>query len=204
MYHPSAPESIQALFASIAPYYDNGNTLFTFGLHKRWNLKLINALKGSHCLLDLCAGTGEIAFGFLKQNPTSEAILLDFCPEMLSVAQKKGEAFHGRFEIIQGDAQAIPLANHSVDGVSISYGIRNVKEPLNCFAEVYRVLSLGGRFGILELTRPTSSILRVGHQLYTSKCIPFLGKLTTKNKEAYTYLTQSVVSFSSPKFWQTT
>jgi demethylmenaquinone methyltransferase/2-methoxy-6-polyprenyl-1,4-benzoquinol methylase len=106
MYHPSSPESIQALFASIAHNYDKANTLFTFGLHKRWNHKLIDSLEGAATLLDLCAGTGEIAFGFLKKNPASEAILLDFCPEMLTIAQKKGQAFKGRFEMIQGDAPA--------------------------------------------------------------------------------------------------
>lgn len=202
-YKQSAPETIQALFASIAPNYDATNTALTFGLHKRWNKKLINSLKGATTLLDLCTGTGEIAFGFLKNNQNAEAILLDFCPEMLAIAQKKGNAFKGRFEMIQGDAQAIPLANGTVDSVSISYGIRNVKEPTKCFAEVYRVLTTGGRFGILELTRPRSSFLRAGHRLYTNTIVPLLGKLTAKNKEAYQYLSNSVDHFAPPEMVET-
>jgi demethylmenaquinone methyltransferase/2-methoxy-6-polyprenyl-1,4-benzoquinol methylase len=199
MYKQSAPETIQALFASIATNYDKANQAFTFGLHKKWNQKLVDNLKGSKCLLDLCAGTGEIAFGFLKKNLDAEAILLDFCPEMLAVAQKKGSAFKGRFEIVQGDAQAVPLADNSVDGVSIAYGIRNVQDPAKCFLEVYRVLKPGGRFGILELTRPSSKFLRTGHKIYTTTMVPFLGRLAAKNREAYAYLVNSVAHFASPE-----
>jgi len=198
MYQQSAPETIQAMFASIAENYDRTNTTFTLGLHKKWNRQLTKIFSHSKCLLDLCAGTGEIAFDFLKRNPHSEAILLDFCAEMLAIAQKKGKLFHNRIEIIQGDAQAIPLANDSVDGVSISYGIRNVKEPEKCFYEVYRVLVPGGRFGVLELTRPPSRLIRAGHRFYTRLFIPILGKMTTKNKEAYQYLVNSVETFTSP------
>ena len=203
MYKKSAPETIQAMFASIAQNYDRTNTTFTFGLNKLWNQRLVHALKGSQCLLDLCAGTGEIAFSFLKKNPQSEAILLDFCPEMLEMAQKKGNQFHGRFEILQADAQSIPLADKSVNGVSIAYGIRNITDPVRCFEEVYRVLIADGRFGILEATRPSSWTLRKGHRLYTSLILPFIGKLTAKNREAYKYLASSVETFSTPETLET-
>jgi demethylmenaquinone methyltransferase / 2-methoxy-6-polyprenyl-1,4-benzoquinol methylase len=203
MYKQSAPETIQALFASIAQNYDRANTIFTFGLHKKWNQRLIAAFKNSQRLLDLCAGTGEILFGFLKQNPHAEGILLDFCPEMLAIAQKKGVPFQGRFETLQADAQAIPLGDRSVDGVCIAYGIRNVQEPTTCFREVYRVLAPGGCFGILELTRPSSPLIRRGHALYTRLFIPLLGKIVAKNKEAYHYLVKSVETFSSPEVLET-
>jgi demethylmenaquinone methyltransferase / 2-methoxy-6-polyprenyl-1,4-benzoquinol methylase len=198
VYQQSAPETIQAMFASIAEHYDRANTAFTFGLHKKWNQQLIDALSSSQRLLDVCAGTGEIAFGFLKHNPHAEAILLDFCPEMLAIAQKKGDPFHDRFEMIQADAQAIPLADASVDAVSIAYGIRNVKEPAKCFHEVYRVLASRGRFGILEATRPPSRVMKSGHRLYTRLIVPLLGKMAARNKEAYKYLVNSVETFAAP------
>ena len=198
MYKQSAPESIQAMFASIAPNYDLANSTISFGLHRYWNQQLIHSIGFAKSLLDLCAGTGEIAFGYLKKNPEAEAILLDFCPEMLAVAQAKGVSFRNRFEIVQADAQAIPLSMSSVDAVSIAYGIRNVKEPEKCFHEVYRVLKPGGRFGILESTRPTSTLPRLGHRCYTRFVLPFLGKLTAKNIEAYKYLASSVEMFSTP------
>lgn len=197
-YKKSSPETIQALFATIARRYDLTNTLLTFGLHKRWNRRLIDALQGTTTLLDLCAGTGEIAFGFLKQSPSSKAILLDFCKEMLEVAEIKGSALRGRFELIEHDAQEIPLPDCSVDGISLSYGIRNVKDPERCFKEAYRVLEHKGRLAILELTRPRSKLMQSGHRLYTRLALPLLGKWSTKNREAYHYLQNSVQNFASP------
>ena len=199
MYQKTAPESIQAMFASIASDYDKANTTFSFGLHKRWNKKLIDALPEVDQLLDLCAGTGEIAFGYLAKHPAAQATLLDFCPEMLAVAQKKGTPFEGRFSIEVGDAQHLPCPDKSVDAVTISYGIRNVRDPGKCFQEVARVLRPGGHFAILELTRPTNPLLRLGHKLHLRLLLPLLGRLAAKNGEAYTYLSKSVEGFASPE-----
>lgn len=199
MYKKTSPETIQALFASIAHDYDKANTTFSFGLHKTWNRKLINALPEVDHLLDLCAGTGEIALGYLAKHPKAKATLLDFCPEMLAVAQKKGAPFEGRFSIEVGDAQALPCPDKSVDAVTISYGIRNVEEPIRCFREVARVLRPGGLFAVLELTRPKNPLLRWGHKLHLRFCLPLLGRLAAKNGEAYQYLSKSVEGFASPE-----
>ncbi|MCC5832004.1 MAG: bifunctional demethylmenaquinone methyltransferase/2-methoxy-6-polyprenyl-1,4-benzoquinol methylase UbiE [Chlamydiales bacterium] len=198
MYQKSAPETIRKMFSSIAENYDRANTTFTFGLHKKWNRKLIQSVGEAHTLLDLCAGTGEIGFGFLAKYPNARAILLDFCPEMLAIAQSKGTPFKGRFSLIEGDAQALPLESASVDAATISYGIRNVKEPLRCFREAARVLKPGGRFAILELTRPASPFLRLSHKAYLKFCLPILGKFAAKNIHAYRYLSKSVQEFVSP------
>lgn len=198
MYLKSSPESIQAMFASIAENYDRANTTFSLGLHKKWNRKLIKTVGKANLLLDLCAGTGEIAFGFLEKNPASQAILLDFCPEMLEIAKKKGKKFEGHYTTIEGDAQKLPFENAYVDAVTISYGIRNVQEPQKCFQEVARVLKPGGCFAILELTRPSSSFLYFSHKLYLRFFLPLLGKLAAKNIEAYRYLSQSIENFASP------
>lgn len=198
MYQKSAPETIQALFASIAKNYDKANTTFSFGLHKRWNKKLIESVGSAPLLLDLCAGTGEIAFGFLANNPHAQAILLDFCPEMLAVAKEKGAHLKERFSLLEGDAQQIALSDQLVDAVTISYGIRNVKEPLCCFNEVARVLKRKGTFSILELTRPTNPFFRLSHKLYLKFLLPLLGKLVARNLAAYHYLAESVEDFASP------
>lgn len=199
MYQKTEPKTIQAMFASIAENYDRANTTFSFGLHKKWNNKLIKSVGKADTLLDLCAGTGEIGFGFLAKHPHARAILLDFCPEMLAVAKDKGSLFEGRYTLIEADAQQLPLEDHSVDAATISYGIRNVKEPLKCFKEVARVLKPGGHFAILELTRPTSSLFRLSHKAYLKFCLPLLGKLAAKNIDAYRYLSKSVEDFASPQ-----
>ncbi|MFZ0566319.1 MAG: bifunctional demethylmenaquinone methyltransferase/2-methoxy-6-polyprenyl-1,4-benzoquinol methylase UbiE [Chlamydiales bacterium] len=199
MYHKSTPETIQSMFATIAPNYDRANTLFTFGIHKHWNQQLVKAVGPAKRLLDLCAGTGEIAFRFLRHYSQSEAILLDFCPEMLAVAERKGSSFKHRFKTIQGDAQAIALSDESVDSVTIAYGIRNVKEPHICFQEVHRVLRPKGRFGLLELTRPHSPSLQKMHAFYTNTLLPLLGKAAARNIHAYRYLANSIQDFVSPE-----
>ncbi len=199
MYQKSEPETIRHMFATIAPHYDLANALFSFGIHHRWNRKLIESVGSSKQLLDLCAGTGEIAFGFLQKNQNSRAILLDFCPEMLSIAESKGQTYRERFQILQADAQVIPLPDASVDAITIAYGIRNVQTPLYCFREAYRLLRPEGLFCILELTRPSNAIARWGHQWYTNSLLPLLGKLSAKNLAAYRYLAGSVQTFSSPE-----
>lgn len=200
MYQKTEPETIQSLFSSIAPYYDRTNALLSFGLHERWNGVLVNALSSfsPSSLLDLCAGTGEIAFNFLKINPLAQATLLDFCPEMLAVAEAKGISFKKRFSLIEGDAQAVSLPDASFDAVSIAYGIRNVQNPEQCFQETYRLLRPNGVFGILELTRPNNRFMRFGHACYLKTFLPLLGKWVAKDQQAYRYLSQSIQSFVSP------
>ncbi len=199
-YYKEAPESIKMLFKTIAPNYDRANQVLSFGFHRLWNRTLVNAIAPTsvNSLLDLCAGTGDIAFCFLKKNRQAMATLLDFCPEMLSVAQKKGAPFLGRFATLQGDAQEIPLKEASVDAVTVAYGIRNVQNVEVCFREIHRVLKKGGRFGILELTRPTFFPLKIGHYAYLKLILPPLGRLIAGNKKAYAYLSRSIATFVSP------
>lgn len=188
------------MFGAIASRYDAANSILSFNLHKSWNKRLAKSVEANNpsTLLDLCAGTGEIAYAWLKrQKEEKTAILLDFCPEMLDIAQKRAPKGH-KLSFIEGDAQEIPLPANSVDAVTVAYGIRNVKTPLACFKEVNRTLKPGGVFSILELTEPKNSLLRWGHNLYLNRILPTLGGWITKNPEAYRYLSQSIQAFVRP------
>lgn len=200
------PETIQNLFNQIASRYDRTNALLSFNFHRLWNRQLIKEVrqKSPHrSLLDLCCGTGEIGFGLLKKERIPyKAYLLDFSEEMLHFARQKEKKLSlEKHEInyIQGDAQQIPLSENSVGGVTIAYGLRNVKEPLRCVEEAYRVLSPFGAFGILELTRPSSPLLCALHRFYLENCLPFVGRLLTSHQEAYEYLCRSIQAFMSPE-----
>lgn len=198
MYKKEHPNTIQNLFDSIAPSYDFANTVLSFGLHRKWNQCLIDEVEKGKCLLDLCAGTGEIALTFLKKKG-GKAILLDFSREMLQIAKKKAEkSSTTNISFIEGDASAIPLEDCSVDMVTIAYGIRNVKEKEKCLQEVQRVLKKGGKLGILELTRPHHPFLKMGHRIYLKGFLPLMGKWITKNGAAYQYLSSSIQEFVSP------
>lgn len=197
----SNPETIQAMFGEIAPRYDRANAFLSFNLHKKWNNELVRltTIGSPDCLLDLCAGTGEIANLWLDRQPSpKKAILLDFCPEMLAIAEAKPKGKHD-VTFIQGDAQAIPLSNASVDAVTVAYGIRNVKEPHRCFEETYRTLKTGGSFGILELTEPSNGFIRAGHNFYLKYILPRLGGWITNKPDAYRYLSSSIQAFVKPE-----
>ncbi len=193
----ATPDAIKECFSSIAPSYDRMNSILSLAMHKKWNSELTASVQGADHLLDLCAGTGEIAFQFLNENPKSDAILLDFCPEMLEIADEKGKDLRGRFKTHVGDAQKIPYGDAVFDAVTIAYGIRNVADPLLCFREVYRVLGRGGRLSVLELTRP-HGLLRMGHAIYLS-FLPLIGKLVANRGTPYSYLAKSIQGFAAPE-----
>lgn len=193
MYTGSAPETIRACFADIAKGYDRANAINSFGMHHLWNQKLVDCMGEGKQLLDLCAGTGEIARRYCASYRAA-ATLLDFCPEMLEIAKSKSPMF----KTLVADAQQIPLTDSSYDAITIAYGIRNVKDRSACFQEVARLLTRDGRFGILELTRPNSMIMRSMHKIYTRTALPMIGKLVSGNSDAYRYLASSIQNFVMP------
>lgn len=204
-YRKDDPESIQNMFGSIAKKYDRTNAILSFQMHRYWNSQLIHQVTESHnpeSLLDLCCGTGEIAFTYLKKSKLPKKIyMLDFCEEMLECARQKAKksTFNNhQISYIQANAEVIPLKTESVQSATVAYGIRNIKEPKNCINEVFRVLKPGGTFGILELTCPTNRFLQLGHHAYLKMVLPIMGRLLTSNKQAYEYLCNSIHSFVKP------
>lgn len=208
MYQKDSPQTIQSMFNQIAKGYDRRNAILSFTLHKRWNRTLVEELlprsPSNQVLLDLCAGTGDIAFEYLRQAASPcNAYLIDFSSKMLEHAKNKEILVpvggNHRISYIEADVQQLPFSDHYADCASMAYGIRNVKDPALCINDVFRVLKPGGSFGILELTRPASTFLRLGHQFYLRTIMPLFGKWLTDNKEAYQYLAQSIQTFIEPR-----
>jgi len=206
-YRKDKPESIQAMFNDIAKNYDKTNAILSFQLHKWWNAQLVEHVinnSSPKSLLDLCCGTGDIALHFLKKTSQKKTVyMLDFSREMLACAKAKADRLlvTPRHKIIylQEDAHRNSLPKESVECATMAYGIRNVKNPEQCIADVYRVLKPGGTFGILELTQPTNPILNLGHQIYLKGCLPIIGRCLTSNQQAYQYLCNSIHHFIKPK-----
>lgn len=205
-YSKNHPESIQEMFGSIAKSYDRANAILSFQMHKHWNALLVKQVLGKNhpeLILDLCCGTGDIAFNYLKkENTPTKAILLDFCPEMLAYARNKAQHFklhRHAIEYLQADAQHIPLSDNLVPFATMAYGIRNIQDPLRSLKEVFRVLKPGGIFGVLELTQPKNKMIRIAHQFYLKRFLPILGKWVTSNPHAYRYLCESIQRFIPPE-----
>lgn len=205
-YNKNHPESIQKMFNAIAKRYDAANALMSFNLHRQWNKKLINSLNDRYkdpVLLDLCSGTGDIAYEYLKEaSKPSTVYLLDFSEEMLEVAKQKASKYgsdHDNIHCLLADAQSIPLDDSSIPLATVAYGIRNVKDPYKCFQEVHRVLKPGGQFSILELTQPSNPVLKLGHAIFLKTMLPLIGRFATPDKEAYHYLCNSIQAFTPPE-----
>lgn len=197
-YNKNTPLSIQAMFNSIAANYDRANAILSWGMHRSWNRELVKQVGPSSKLLDLCAGTGDIAYAYLKKNPQAEAHLLDFSSEMLARAEQKRKKGQ-QVQFIKGDAMALPLPDNSYPCTTMAYGIRNIQNPLKSLEEIHRVLRPQGVVAILELTRPENRWIRKGHSLYLQHLLPKIGRLITSNQEAYNYLCSSIESFIPPE-----
>ena len=201
-YNKENPQSIRLMFNAIARQYDKTNAILSFRMHKHWNKTLVNkAVKPTNpkVILDLCCGTGAIAFEILKMYPDPvKVFMLDFSEQMLECAQAQAKIknlHHHNINYLQADAQEIPLLENSIDCVTMAYGIRNIMNPTKCLKEAYRVLRPHGRLGILELTKPSNSIISFFHTLYLNNILPFIGKLITSNPDAYKYLCSSIKDF---------
>lgn len=194
-YTKQSPKTISNLFDAIAKDYDRGNAFISFSLHRIWNRALTKALRQSKpkVFADLCGGTGAITARLCKEISLDKSYIIDFSKGMLQIANK--ELSHLPIETLPADVTQIPLMDQSVDAAAMAYGIRNVKDRTKALEEAYRILKAGGTFAILELTRPKNPFLGLLHKAYLTAALPLVGKLLTKNKEAYSYLSSSVKEF---------
>jgi demethylmenaquinone methyltransferase / 2-methoxy-6-polyprenyl-1,4-benzoquinol methylase len=198
---PGREQQVQAMFSAIAPRYDLNNTLLSFGLHHRWKRAAIAAaaLEPGGRLLDLCAGTGDLAFLAARRvGETGLVIASDLNRAMLKIGVQRARrlVFGRRVRFIQGHAESIQLADRSVDAVTVAFGIRNVDHPERAFAEIFRVLKPGGRLVCLEFSRPLSGWLRRCYDFYSSTLLPWIGTAVARDRTGvYRYLPASIRQF---------
>lgn len=195
---PSIPE----MFNEISFSYDKVNRILSFCLDKFWRNALIQWLpwKENLQLLDLATGTCDQLLALVKQSKhISYALGIDLAKEMLEIGKKKIalSPYAEKIELQLADAESLPLENKSFDCITMSFGIRNVKNREKCLQEMFRVLSHGGRALILEFSLPKNLFIRPFYLFYLRVLLPFLGGLFSKNRKAYRYLNQSIEQFPS-------
>ena len=184
------------LFNKIAKHYDFLNTLFSFGMDRIWRRRLAEEIRGSHLILDIATGTGEVAMETIKKLGGSKVIGIDPSAQMLRLAQKKCESplYFNKIMLIQGVAEYLPFGNDKFDAITIAFGIRNTVNPLLSLKEMNRVLRPGGKAAILEFTIPKNKIFAPVYLFYFRKFLPFIGSLFGNQKE-YKYLSDSTSEF---------
>jgi len=187
---------VQGMFARIAHRYDLMNRLMTAGQDVRWREQVIRraALPPGGCLLDLGAGTGDLAREALRQAPQSNAVAADFTLEMMLAGQNRPDQ---RLTWAAADALCLPFSDEHFDAVVSGFLLRNVSDVPQALAEQRRVLKPGGRIVSLDTTRPPQNILTPFINLHLHTVIPALGRLIAGDAEAYTYLPDSTQSFLS-------
>jgi demethylmenaquinone methyltransferase/2-methoxy-6-polyprenyl-1,4-benzoquinol methylase len=193
------PSDVQRIFRQIAPHYDRMNRLMTLGMDLSWRRKAVRYLKPLQPtrLLDLAAGTGDFAWIAAQELPSlQEVYLVDFVPEMLAYAEKRGTprpsvAWH----TLIADAHQLPFPNDYFDAITVGYGVRNFTDRRKALQEMYRVLRPGGLALVLETGLPTNPLWKAAFWLYFRLYVPLLGLLVAKAKDAYTYLPESTRTF---------
>ena len=187
-----------AMFDSIARRYDLLNRVLSAGLDGGWRRRAIRELgpRPGQVLLDLCTGTGDFAFAALGV-PGTRVIGLDVAREMVRIGRSKAGrlGLSSRLRFGLGDAENLPLADGSIDGALIAFGIRNVPDRSRALAELARVMKPGGRLVILEFGIPPNRLFRAVYFFYFRHILPVLGGILSGNRKAYDYLPDSVMKF---------
>ena len=197
---------VNSVFHSVASRYDLMNDLMSMGLHRVWKDIMINTLnppKGEtpFALLDVAGGTGDIAFRAAKAAGANfRATVCDINPDMLAVGRERAAVRHldDRVSFVEGNAEALALADRAFDGYTIAFGIRNVPRIDLVLSEAFRVLRPGSRFLCLEFSTVDVPGLDRLYELFSFRVIPPLGRAVTGDAESYQYLVESIRKFPRP------
>ena len=190
----SKPAHVREMFGSIATRYDFANHVLSCGLDFYWRAHAAEIVDGWHprTIADLATGTGDLARAMQKKLPHAELTGVDFLPEMLELAQRKGVQ-----RVVLADAMRLPFDDASFDCVTIAFGLRNLENYSAALTEMWRVLNVKGHLLVLEFSLPATPILRAAYRFYLHRCLPLLGSLLTQKKSAYDYLGDSIEEFPS-------
>jgi demethylmenaquinone methyltransferase / 2-methoxy-6-polyprenyl-1,4-benzoquinol methylase len=198
-----SPQRIAQMFDAIAGRYDFLNHLLSGGIDRRWRRRAIRALTlgDRDRVLDLCTGTGDLAIEAVQAGPDAvRAIGVDFAGAMLRIGLEKIRriGLDRRIALVRGDATRIPLADGTVDAITIAFGIRNVDDVTAACREMRRVLKPGGRVAVLEFSVPTRPLIGSAYLWYLHRVLPRIGRMISRHRDAYRYLSDSIDAFAVP------
>ncbi|GGE07593.1 demethylmenaquinone methyltransferase [Psychroflexus salis] len=186
------------MFDTISENYDQLNRVISLGTDQSWRRKLIDIVKSTQPknILDIATGTGDLAIA-LADSSAEKIVGLDISAGMLSVGQKKIDAkeLGDKIEMVQADSEDLPYDDNFFDAVTVAFGVRNFENLDQGLSEINRVLKPGGIFVVLETSVPTKFPFKQGYSVYSKGILPSIGKLFSKDKSAYTYLSESASKF---------
>ena len=194
---------VRSMFARISGVYDFMNHLLSFNRDKAWRKRVVARLDSDAWeVLDLCAGTGDLALEAVRGGRGRVWIAADFCPEMLEGSRGKKRA--DELQLSAADAMNLPFRENSVDAVTVGFGVRNFADVRRGLAEIVRVLRPGGQLMVLEFYRDDRAATGEGRgvpgpiRFGLNTVIPAVGKLVGRDGAAYKYLPSSMGEFLTP------
>ncbi|MDR0826643.1 MAG: ubiquinone/menaquinone biosynthesis methyltransferase [Desulfovibrio sp.] len=192
---------VRGIFSHISGVYDLLNHILSLGLDSGWREKLADALlplpeRGERRILDLAAGTMELSLVLSRRFPDYKIAALDFCKPMLRKGLSKLDG-PGRHKVLPltGDARSLPLPDACMSASTMAFGLRNISERAEVYAEVLRVLTPKGRFCILEFAGAKEPLLFGLYNFYLTRILPVAGGLVSGNYGAYRHLADSILSY---------
>ncbi|CCK81864.1 bifunctional demethylmenaquinone methyltransferase/2-methoxy-6-polyprenyl-1,4-benzoquinol methylase UbiE [Desulfobacula toluolica] len=195
-------EFVKDMFDSIAPKYDFLNRLLSLRQDTVWRTQMVKAaaVKKDGRVLDVACGTCDVALEISSQLKEQVQVFgLDFSFGMLRLGkQKLIKQNKKNIALLNADALCLPFQHNMFDAVFIAFGIRNIMDRQKATNEFFNVLKSGGRLAVLELTPPKKGILSSLYLRYFQKLLPVIGSFFSKDRQAYTYLPESVLKFPSP------
>ena len=192
---------VRAMFARIAPTYDLLNGMLSAHRDRAWRRATAQAIDpAARRILDLCAGTGDLALEIAAQRPAAFVCAGDFCFEMLVRGKPKGLA--ERAAPATCDALRLPFRDAGFDAVTAAFGVRNFENTLQGLREMRRVTRPGGQILVLEFFRNESALVDAPFQFYFKHVLPRVGRLISRDAQAYSYLPRSVGRFATRRQFQ--
>lgn len=197
--HEGKTKQVEQMFDHIAPSYDKLNRRLSWNIDRLWRRKAVKQL-AAHTpsqLLDVATGTGDFAILCARKLKPEHVVGIDISEEMMAIGRQKAEKL-GLSEIIsfkKEDCMALSMPDNQFDAVTATFGIRNFENLEQGLREMYRVTKSGGRLCMLELTRPVSFPMRQLFWIYAHTVLPVYGRLVSKDKSAYAYLTKTIEAF---------
>jgi len=191
-------KQVEQMFDKISGNYDGLNRVISMGTDVSWRKKVIALVKAEQpkAVLDIATGTGDLAIQ-MTEIKAEKIVGLDLSEGMLQVARKKIAAKNltEKVEMIQGDSEDLPFEKNSFDAITVAFGVRNFENLEKGLSEIHRVLKPGGIFVVLETSVPTRFPFKQGYKLYSGSILPLIGRVFSKDREAYLYLSKSAAAF---------